>query len=131
MSGREIAAFFRWPKLPVVVLVRDTMKGAVNQRQLIGILEEINEPGSVRDVKVVDSSGMEFWFVAESRVLAPAIIQGKWSKKRLIEHYNQTCSSGEPAYQAGSLSNRRLAQIVEDLASLLANRASRRMPPAE
>jgi transcriptional regulator with XRE-family HTH domain len=43
-----------------------------------------------------DSTGMEFWFVAEPRVLTPAIIPGKWWRKRLIELYNQTCSAADP-----------------------------------
>ncbi len=88
----------RSPKYPVIVITDDGLASAYNIEQL-GTLCVLSEPfDDDDDIKVIDSKGEAFLYFPEHTSLLPGIINRKWTKKQIIELYNnstQATESGE------------------------------------
>ncbi|MBL7177191.1 MAG: hypothetical protein ISS66_15310 [Desulfobacteraceae bacterium] len=112
---------FRSPKYPVIVITDDGLASAYNIQQL-GTLCVLSEPFDDDDnIKVIDSNGEEFIYYPEHTSLIPAIINRKWTKKRIIELYNNSTHATESGeeYPLKSLSSKRLSRIIGDICELL------------
>ena len=72
-------------------------------------------------VKVVDSTGDEFWYSPEHFCLSPGMAFKKWTKKRIIDLYNNSSNVEEnnKSYSVKSFSNKRLSRIISDICELL------------
>jgi hypothetical protein len=103
------------------VIAEDDIWPAYDIEEL-GAVCYISEPIENSDnIKVIDSSGEEFWYLPEQVVLAPGFMQRKWTKKKIIELFNQSETAKEKnmRYSTKSLSSKRLATIVADICSIL------------
>jgi hypothetical protein len=78
-------------------------------------------PAEDRDIIIaIGSTGEEFWYSPENYVIAPGFAFKKWTKKRLIELYNDSNSvNNDTKYSAKSLSSKRLTQLISDICNLL------------
>lgn len=113
----------RSPKYPVIVIAEDDIWPAYDIKEL-GAVCYISEPTENSDnIKVIDSSGEEFWYLPKQVALAPGFMQRKWTKKKIIDLFDQSETAKEKymRYSTKSLSNKRLATIVADICSILSH----------
>lgn len=112
---------FRKPKYPVIVISSDDLNSAYDIDQLAAhcILSEPFDNEIF--VKVIDSTGEEFWYSPEHFTLSPGMAFKRWTKKRIIELYNNSPNAKENnnSYPIQSLSNKRLSRIISDICELL------------
>ncbi len=116
MIENEIAVMFRRPRFPVIVLSLKGLASALDRRQLFRILNAIQSSDSFPDAKIIEITGSEFWFDASKRYLAPGFSGRRWTKKQLIDIYNDT---RRKQYAPRSLQNYKLDRIITDIALLL------------
>lgn len=112
---------FRSPKYPAIVIAEDDIWPAFNIEEL-GTICVLSEPldGS-KNIKVVDSTGEEFWFMPEQIALAPGFMRKRWTKKQIIGLFNssETAEESKIQYSLKSLSNKRLNVVVLEICNLL------------
>jgi hypothetical protein len=80
-------------------------------------------------VQLVDSTGEEFWYSLEHHVLSPGFPHTRWTKRQIIDLYNSQDAMDHP-YPVGSLSNKKLSEIVGEITDLIRGRQPRRLKPA-
>ena len=112
---------FRKPKYPVIVISSDDLNSAYDIDQLAAhcILSEPFDNEIF--VKVIDSTGEEFWYSPEHFTLSPGMAFKRWTKKRIIELYNNSpnAKDNKNSYPIKSLSNKKLSLIISDICELL------------
>ena len=114
----DFGVLFRRPVFPVVGLAGDMLFSAPGLKTLASLLVDL-DPSSGEDiVKVVDSTGEEFWYLRERRILSPGFSGRRWTKRQIIDLYNNHVRSGR-RYSAHSLSNKRLSEIVAQISDLI------------
>jgi hypothetical protein len=117
---RQFNILFRKPKYPMIVLSKDNLMTAFNIKELAicCITAKPEKEGGV--VKSIDSTGEEFWYSPENSTIAPGFAFKRWTKKQIIELYNNSKSASNNAkYSFKSLSNKRLTHIISDICDLL------------
>jgi hypothetical protein len=121
MSEIEFKIVIRAPIYPVIIVSADQLHSAFN----INVLAEhcLNAtPGDGEDfVKVIDSSGEEFWYSPSIFTIAPGFMSRKWTKKNIIEMYNESqgVNGTELEYPVKSLSSKKLDRIIFDISKRL------------
>lgn len=110
---------FRKPEYPVIIISKDRIMAAFNIKELAqGCINAIPiKDGGV--VRAIDSTGDEFWYSPENYVISPGLAFKKWTKKRIIELYNNSSESIDKKYSEKSLSSKRLTRIIIDICVLL------------
>ena len=80
--------------------------------------ETIDEDDKIR---VIDSSGCEFVYFQEHKAIMPGILNKKWTKKQIIELYNNSPNAKENNndYPIKSLSSKKLSRIIGEICELL------------
>ncbi|MBU4262657.1 MAG: hypothetical protein KKC76_12445 [Proteobacteria bacterium] len=124
MSDIEFHILFRKPKYPVIIISADKLYAAFNIKQLAkSCVDSILVDDKEKTVKVIDSTGEEFWYSPENYVLAPGFFCKKWAKKRIIDTYNGSfyCGKQEQMYSTKSLSSKRLDRIMLDICNTIKN----------
>jgi hypothetical protein len=114
---------FRSPKYPVIVIDDDGLWSASNIEEL-GTICVMSKPGDDDGkLKVIDTTGEEFWYMPEQYALAPGFSFRKWTKKQIIELFNtsETAKEENIHYPLKSLSNKKLSKIVTDICVLLSH----------
>jgi hypothetical protein len=85
--GKEQINFrilFRSPKYPVIIISADDLSSASNIEKL-GTLCVLSEPSEDDDnVRVIDSTGEEFWYLPEHFVLSPVFFRKSGLKNKLL-----------------------------------------------
>jgi hypothetical protein len=119
MSMGSVAVLFHWPKFPVIVTGPIDLAAAVDRKKLIAVLGALTPAGGTFDVKVIDTTGREFWYDTTQKILAPGFAAKVWTKRQLVQLYNDKAGAALGPYKPGSLPNRRLDCIVQDIANLL------------
>ena len=119
MSLRPVAVAFRWPRLPVVVTSLNGLAAALDRRTLIAMLAAQTPSDARFEVKVIDITGREFWYDTTQRTLAPGFAAKVWTKRQLVQLYDASPGAALSPYAPGSLQNRRLDSIVQEIANLL------------
>lgn len=112
---------FRSPKYPVIVIDEDGLWSASNIEEL-GTICVLSKPGDEDDkLKVIDTSGEEFWYMPKQYALTPGFPFQKWTKKQIIELFNnsETAKEENIQYPLKSLSNKKLSKIVTEICDLL------------
>jgi hypothetical protein len=112
---------FRRPKYPVIVIDKDDIWPAFNIKEL-GTACVISEHGDdSQNIKAIDSSGEEFWYSSNQAVLTPGFMSKNWTKKQIVELFNnsETAKEKNIQYSLKSLSNKRLPIIVADICKVL------------
>ena len=125
MSKEQISfkVLLRSPEYPAIVISEDGLSSAYNIKQL-GTLCVLSETLDEDDkIKVVDSSGCEFIYFQEHKAIIPSILNKKWTKKQIIELFNNSTNANENKikYPLKSLSNKKLSQIIDEICELLRN----------
>jgi hypothetical protein len=123
MSKEQInfKVLFRSPKYPAIVISEDGLFSAYNIKQL-GTLCVLSETfDEDYEIKVIDSSGQEFIYFQEHTSLMPGILNKNWTKKQIIELYNNSVNANETniKYPLKSLSNKKLSRIIGEICELL------------
>ena len=74
-------------------------------------------------VSVADVTGEEFGYMPDKTALMPGIGRKKWTKKQLIDLFNnsETAREGNIQYPLKSLSNKRLDVIFNEICGLLSH----------
>jgi len=117
MTHLDFGVFFRAPIFPVVGQADGRLFSARSLKGLIAILQRLDQPAE-GIVRLVDSTGEEFWYTVELRVLSPGMLFKRWTKRQIIDLYNSH-NAIDPPYPVHSLSNKRLSQIVGEIADLI------------
>ena len=118
MSRPDFGVLFRRPTFPVVGFADGSLFSALNLKTLASMLVRL-DPSSGEDVvKLVDSTGEEFWYSREQRVLSPGFIGKRWTKRQIIDLYSRHNGSSIPCL-VRFLSNKRLPEIVAEISDLI------------
>ena len=123
MSNEDInfRILLRSPKYPVIIVTKEGLYSAYNIKQL-GTLCVFSEPIDDNfEVIVVDSSGAEFKYFAEHTAIMPGILNKKWTKKQIIELYNNSVEAKESniEYPMKSISSKKVSRIIGEICDLL------------
>jgi hypothetical protein len=112
---------FRRPKYPVIVISSDELSSAYDIDQLAAHCFFSEPLDNEIFVKVIDSTGEEFWYSPEHVTLSPGMAFKRWTKKRIIELYNNSPKTKEnnSSYPIKSLSSKKLSRIISDICDLL------------
>jgi hypothetical protein len=89
----EFRIMFRRPEYPVLIVSADKLYSAFNLKQLAEICVSLAQFGTENKLQVVDSNGSEFWYLAEEYILSPGFVTKKWTKKKLIETFNNSSNA--------------------------------------
>ena len=86
--------FLRGPQYPVIVISGDDIYPAFKIKDLGNTCYSLSPPGSSNNIAVVDSAGEEFFYMTDQTTLAPGIGRKNWTKKRIIDLFNN-CSTAQ------------------------------------
>jgi hypothetical protein len=114
-----VTVLFRWPKFPVIVISPRGLAAALDRKKLIAVLGALTPADQKFEVKVIDTTGREFWYDTTQRILAPGFAAKVWTKLQLVQLCNDNSGTALHAYKPGSLPNRRLDRVVQDICTLL------------
>ena len=114
--------FLRGPQYPVIVISGDDIYPAFKIKDLGNTCYSLSPPGSSNNIAVVDSAGEEFFYMTDQTTLAPGIGRKNWTKKRIIDLFNNSSTAQEEEihYSLKSISNKRVATIVNEICTMLA-----------
>ena len=114
--------FLRGPLYPVIVISGNDIFPVFNIKDLANTCYSLSPPESSNKISVVDCTGEEFLYLSNQVTLAPGIGSRKWTKKKFIDLFNQcsTAQETEIKYSPKSLSNKRVATIVNEICTMLA-----------
>ena len=117
----EFSVLFRNPVYPVIIISEDKLTAAFSIMQLAESCIDSTLPDGETVIKIIDSSAEEFWYSHENFAIAPAFGFQKWTKKQLVELYNNSSNAkkSDKKYHLKSLSNRKLSRIIGDICELL------------
>jgi hypothetical protein len=121
MDEIEFNIAFRKPKYPVIVISADCLYSAFNINQLAKSCISSIPIDNKNYIQVIDSTGEEFWFSPENNILSPGFAFKKWTKKRIIETFNNSPNVriSLQEYPIKSLSSKRLDRIIRDISEIL------------
>ena len=116
----EFNVLFRNPEYPVIV-ISEKLTAASNIKELAKSCIVSKLPKNETVIRVIDSSAKEFWYSPDNLAIAPGFAFKKWTKKKIVELYNNSSNSkkAEVKYSLKSLSNKRLSRIIGDICVLL------------
>ena len=121
MSQIESNIILRKPKYPVIVVSNDKLYSAFNIKQLAKSCISSLPIENKTTIQVVDSTGEEFWYSPEQYILSPGFSFKRWTKKRIIEAFNNSKNAKDSTqeYSMKSLSSKRLEKIIRDICEML------------
>lgn len=112
----EINYLFRKPKYPVLIETDLRVFGARNGQKIERLRKK--ELFTKKDsYTLIDSTGEGWMFTPEKSVISPFSINKQWTKLKIIEFFNSTLTNLgiSESFEAGSLSNKRLDKIINDI----------------
>jgi hypothetical protein len=125
MKEQEVIfkVLFRSPKYPVIIISQDKLLTGYDIDSLAIALLSVPPPYEKDYVKVIDFTGEEFWFYPDKIYLAPGFFPKKWTKKRVIELYNNSSNAkeSESNYPLKSLSSKKFSRIIGEICELLSS----------
>ena len=121
MDQIKFNIILREPKYPVIVVSDNRLYSAFNIKQLAKSCISSVPIENNSYIQVIDSTGSEFWYSPENYVLSPGFSFKKWTKKRIIEAFNNSANAKDPLqeYSMKSLSSKRLEKIIRDICEML------------
>ena len=107
---------FREPKYPLLIETDGRVVSAWDN-QRIDLLYEQSFFAKNNSYVVIDSTGEGWSFVPEYNVLSPLTTLKQWNKPKIIDFFNTSLERVglEERYQPGSLSNKRLKQVILEI----------------
>jgi hypothetical protein len=121
MNRPYLGVLFRRPIFPVVGFAGDRLYSALDLKMLAPILVRLGLSAGGDIAKVVDSTGEEFSYSSEQRVLSPGFMSKRWTRRQIIDLYNNRIGS-DRRYSARSLSNKIVSEIVAEISDLIRSR---------
>jgi hypothetical protein len=117
----EFRILFRKPVYPVIVISEDRLMVASNLNKLAKNCLTARMRKGEKVIKAIDSSAEEFWYSPDNFVFAPGFAFKRWTKKQIIELYNDCSNAKEldKKYPLKSISNKRLSRIIADICEIL------------
>jgi hypothetical protein len=114
---------FRSPKYPVIVISQEKLLTGYNIDTLSMALLSVSPPSEKEYVKVIDFTGEEFWFFPDKIYLTPGFFSKKWTKKKVIELYNNSSNAkkSNSNYPLKSLSSKKFSRIIGEICELLSS----------
>jgi len=109
---------WRKPKYPLIVISKDHLMSAFDIDELAWCCVNAELTDGETKIKAIDSDGQEFWYYPDKYVIFPASMSRRWSKKSMIDLYNNT-ESNKTKYSEKSLSAKKVYRIVLDICNLL------------
>jgi len=124
-----IQYLFRRPVFPIICDLDGALIAARSHRGFVPQVGQADvQPG--KHYTVIDATGEGWSLVSDCMVVSPLTFRKRWTKKRIIELFNNsdTAAKAGMAYSTRSLSSKRLARVVADITALVcsANRRVRR-----
>ncbi|MBN1221462.1 MAG: hypothetical protein JXM69_21255 [Anaerolineae bacterium] len=115
----KIDYLFRKPKFPVICSIGDILITAKSEAEFQRRIDKVNLTPDM-SYNIVDSTGEGWEFYTNKLYIIPAL-RRKWSKKRLIQTYNdsQNCQSAGITYSEKSLSSKRFEKVFADIVALV------------
>ena len=112
----------RKPKYPIICRIDNTLLAAKSGAELDLKLKTIG-PITDGNYDVIDVAGEGWWLNTEYMVVSPICVKKKWTKKEIIQLYNNSryVRETEKKYSEKSLSTKRLDRIVVDVAKLISD----------
>jgi len=117
----EFRILFRRPVYPVIVISEDRLMVASNLKSLAKSCLSAKIGKGEKIIRAIDSSAEEFWYSPDNFAFAPGFAFKRWTKKKIIELYNDSSNAKELdiKYPLKSLSNKRLSRIIADICKML------------
>ncbi len=110
---------FRKPKFPILLASDTIVVGVASDSEVNKWIKKLtfNENSSY---KVVDATAEGWSYYPEYGVITPLSINKRWTKKKIIDFYNDSIKTEEnkKKYVAKSLGNIKLGVIMEQIAQL-------------
>lgn len=121
MDQIEFKILFKAPQYPVIVVSANRLCSAFDIKQLADCCVFLVPIENKKYLQVVDSTGNEFWYRPEYSTLSPGFVFKKWTKKQIIETFNnsQNAKITSQEYSTKSLSSKRLDKIIHDICTKL------------
>lgn len=121
MSDIDFHILIRKPKYPLIVISSTTLYPAFDIMELAQNCVKSTLSDGETFIKAIDSYGEEFWYTPEKYIIAPGFFCKKWTKKKIVELYNNSLNGNQKEYQYStqSLSSKRLDKIVLDICKSL------------
>ncbi len=110
---------FRKAKFPLLLESDTIVVGAQSDGELNSLIKKLTFKNK-GVYQVIDASGEGWSYYPEHNVLTPLTINKRWTKKAIIEFYNSSIKvdKTKEEYNVGSLSNRKLTTIIEEIVIL-------------
>mgnify|MGYP000884261744 CR=1 FL=1 len=110
---------FRMPKFPLLLDSGSELVHAKTRSQFEKRVATL-EPRGKQKLTIIDCTAQGFALYPEKMIVAPDILNRRWTKAGIIDLYNQRRMAGAPELGKRSLSNRSLDTIVSEVVELLA-----------
>ena len=82
-------------------------------------LSRIGIRSDAKYLPVIDGTAEGFAYYPEAHVISPWAVKKRWNKPEIIELYHARKRPEAPEYSTKSLGNKRLEQVVAEIAELL------------
>lgn len=108
----------RKPKYPLLIETDSLVKAAFNGTELSKVIKKY-QFSEKRDYIVVDATSEGWVYHVDNDLISPMVFgdSKKWTKARIIDLYNSAKEKiGEVQYASGSISNKRVDKIIEEIA---------------
>lgn len=116
---QSITIYLRRPQFPEIVIDEERLYSAKNLKQLASVFIKSTLEANKTFVTILDKNCNEYWYEPKNLYIAPAMIQHKWSKRKIIDLYNSQCKNPEKFYQAKSISSKLVREIMADICNLI------------
>ncbi len=130
---KELKIALRMPIFPVIIISKDKLYAGRTLKSLDKYLR-ISIPKEEEDeVVLIDSDVEEFWFMPKEEILMPGMTINKWTKKQIINLFNNSSNAKEPGieYPLKSLSNKKIRTIIKEICELIERSLNRRQHPSK
>jgi hypothetical protein len=112
----EVKYLFRKPAFPVICNINNNLIAARNHEALLKLLEKFTF--TEEEYQLIDFNGEGWEFYPNENIISPLTLKKQWTKKELINLYNNSNDISE-SYPEKSLSNKRFDFIFMDLVKLI------------
>jgi hypothetical protein len=119
----QFSILLRGPKYPAIVISAEDIWPVFDLNDLgTACYFALPLKGSTM-VSIVDVTGEEFLYMPDKTALMPGIGRKKWTKKQIIELFNnsETAKDENIQYPSKSISNKRLDVIFNEICGLLSH----------
>jgi hypothetical protein len=116
-----IKIVLRTPRYPVILISSDRLYSGSNINELVYSLISSYPLDGEDDIKIIDCTGKEFYYLPDEGIVFPGFTFTQWTKRKIIDLYNESINSKETkiSYSIKSLSSKKLSRIVKDICELI------------